>query len=302
MGQPKLISIVGPTAVGKTDIAIELALELGCEIISADARQFYREMSIGTAKPTPEQLSKVKHHFIDNLSVTDTYSAGIYEQEGIDFLTEYFKRRDTIVLVGGSGMYINALLFGFNPMPNVPMEVRHQLNKEFNDRGLKGLLEELNSRDPDYYEEVDRNNHARVIRALEVIRASGKPFSEFRRGSRKERVFDHITIGIHREREDLKNRINLRVDQMIQAGLIDEAHSLQEYRNKNALRTVGYKECFEHFDGKLGKSELAEEIKINTRQYAKRQMTWFKKHKEISWFDHREFDDLKRELALWLNT
>lgn len=284
--KPRLISIVGPTAVGKTAKAIELAEILGTEILSADSRQFYREMTIGTAKPSADELARVKHHFIDTHTVTDFYSAGAFERDAVDLLAQLFETHDTVVITGGSGLYLKAVWQGFDEMPEVEEGVRDQLNEEYATAGLEPLLAELKAADPLYYEQVDRHNHQRVIRALEVIRSTGMPFSGFRQNQPTvERPFTNVKIGLEMEREQLYTRIDQRMDAMIAAGLFEEAERLYPHRHMNALQTVGYKEIFDYLEGKYDKAEAIRLLKRNSRRYAKRQLTWFKADAEIIWLD-----------------
>ena len=244
-----LIVIMGPTAVGKTSLAIEIAKSFHTEILSADARQFYREMSIGTAKPTNEELSSVKHHFVNNLSIQDSYTAGIYEEEALTLLDRLFKEKDVVVMVGGSGLFIKTIVDGMDDIPSVEPIYREQLNLEFKNDGLIHLLDELQEKDPIYYNEVDKANPMRVIRALEVCRATGNPFSSFRKAEKKERPFHVLKVGLSRDREELYNRIEERIEEMLRLGLVDEAKSLIKYKDCNALQTVGYKEVFGYLEG-----------------------------------------------------
>lgn len=284
--KPCLISIVGPTAVGKTAMAIEIAQALQTEIISADSRQFYQEMEIGTAKPTIEELRQAKHHFVNTHSVHDFYSAGAFERDVLEKLAGLFQNHEKVVMVGGSGMYIKAVCHGFDEMPEVNPDIRVELNEEFRDSGLEPLLLELRIKDPDFYEVVDRKNHQRVIRALEVIRSTDKPFSSFRNNQpTTDRPFINRKIGLELPREELYQRIDARMDAMISAGLFKEAERLYPHRQLNALQTVGYKEIFGYLDGDYDKEEAVRLLKRNSRRYAKRQMTWFKADPEIHWFD-----------------
>lgn len=279
-----LVSIVGPTAVGKTSFAIKLANHFRTEIISADSRQFYKEMEIGTAKPSLEELAKAKHHFINSHSIENYYSSGRFEEDALSLLEDLFGRYQVVVVVGGSGLYLKALWEGMDEVPEIDLSYRQELNKEFAQNGLKLLLEELEKCDPDYFTEVDRQNHQRVIRALEVVRSSGEPFSTFRRGGNKSgRPFRNLKIGLEMDREDLYDRINRRMDQMIADGLFEEAGNLILFRDHNALKTVGYSEIFGYLDGNYEKEEAVRLLKRNSRRYAKRQMTWFKKDPEIIW-------------------
>lgn len=291
-----LISIVGPTAVGKTSLAIRIAQHLKSEIVSVDSRQMYREMKLGTAKPTLDELAQVPHHFIDTLSIHNPYSVGDFEREGLAQLGLLFEKYDQVVAVGGSGLFFKALWEGFDEMPEVAPNLREKLVEDFEVFGLAPLLEELREADPDYYERVDRKNPHRIIRALEVIRSSGKPFSHFRKDSKKTRPFSILKIGLEMERELLYRRIDQRMDLMIAAGLFEEAASFFEFRKLNALQTVGYTEIFDFLEGKYDRDEAVRLLKQNSRRYAKRQMTWFKRDPEIKWVQ----PDQESELMEWL--
>jgi tRNA dimethylallyltransferase len=296
-----LIVLTGPTAVGKTDLSIKIATYFKTEILSADSRQFYREMTIGTAKPSEQELSLVNHHFVNNLSITQEYTVGMYEEEAIKKLSELFRTHKVVVMTGGSGLFIKALCDGLDNIPEVEPEIREKLNQEFDAHGLEPLLKELRDKDPDYYETVDRSNPVRIIRALEICRGTGMPFSSFRTSIKKERPFKIIKIGLTREREELYQRIDLRMDQMLQNGLIEEVKALLPFRNKNALQTVGYSEVFDFLDGKCDQVEMVRLLKRNSRRYAKRQLTWFTKDKEFQWFHPDQVEDiithLKRETS-----
>ncbi|MDB5137991.1 MAG: miaA [Mucilaginibacter sp.] len=278
-----LIVITGPTAVGKTSVAIELAKKLKTEIVSADSRQFYREMAIGTAKPNETELSQAKHHFINSHSITENFSVGDFEKQGLELLDKIFQTNDTALLVGGSGLFIKAICEGFDELPFASAEIRDRLNQEFHNNGLAFLQEKLKSADLVYYQQVDLNNPQRLIRALEVTESTGKPFSSYRKATINERPFRFIKIGLNLSREILYHRINQRVDEMIKQGLVEEVRSLLPYRHFNALNTVGYSELFDYFDGKTGLETAIELIKQNTRRFAKRQLTWFRKDKDIKW-------------------
>lgn len=291
--KPLLISVVGPTAIGKTTTAIALAKAFKTEVLSADSRQFYKEMSIGTAVPSDEELAEVPHHFIHSKSIFDDYSVGDFERDAVEFLSEKFFPSDpdqrtfkTFVMVGGSGLYVDAVIKGLDKFPSVPAGIREKLNEELLGGGMAQLQSELKKVDPEYFEKVDQHNPHRVIRALEVYRASGKPYSSFLNQKPKERVFDSILIGLTADRATIYSRINQRVDMMMSAGLLDEASALYPHREQNALQTVGYRELFEFFDGSLSEDKAVEEIKKNTRRFAKRQLTWFKKKPAIHWFDY----------------
>lgn len=278
-----LIVICGPTASGKTSLAIETALKLNTEIISADSRQFFKELSIGTAKPTDKELSLVKHHFINSLSITENYSAGDFEKDGLNLLDKLFEEKDQVVLVGGSGLYIKAICEGFDDLPKPKPGTREALNNEFETNGLASLADRLRLLDPKYSETVDLNNKQRVIRALEVIESSGQKFSELRKKSKAKRPFEIKKYAIDWPRETLYNRINERVDEMLKIGLEDEVKSLASQKELNALQTVGYSEMFDLFDQKIDREEAIRLIKRNTRRFAKRQLTWYRRDTEINW-------------------
>lgn len=282
--QKTLISIVGPTAIGKTNLAIQIAKHYNAEIISCDSRQFFKEMKIGTAVPSDEELTEVKHHFIQNKSIHETYSVGDFEREGLTFLNEYFKTNDIAVMVGGSGLYEKAITVGFDSFPDIDPSIRENLNNELDTFGIEKLQLELKECDPIYYNEVDIQNRQRVIRALEIFRGTGKPFSSFRNQNLNPRPFQIIKIGLELPREEMYDRINRRVDIMLQEGLIEEVKTLAPLKELNALQTVGYRELFEYFEGNYTIDFAIEEIKKNTRRFAKRQMTWFKKDDKVNWF------------------
>ncbi len=283
-----LLVIAGPTASGKTAAAIRLAQYFKTVILSADSRQFYREMSIGTAKPDTEELAAAQHYFINSHSISQLFSVGDFEKQGLALLEQLFKLHDVVILVGGSGLYIKALCEGFDNIPQANEGIREQLNYELTEKGLLPLQEELKAIDPDYYAEVDINNPQRVIRALEVYRSTGQPFSSYRKAVSNPRPFECIKIALDLPREVLYDRINKRVDVMVKQGLVDEVRSLIPYRHLNALNTVGYSELFDHFDGKTDLNTALELIKQNTRRFAKRQLTWFRKDKEIYWLAPEE--------------
>lgn len=292
-----LITIVGPTAIGKTALAIEIAKQYHTEIISADSRQFFREMSIGTAKPTEEELSQVKHHFINSNSVKDEISVGSFEKEAIATIENLFLTHDVLVMVGGSGLYINAVLYGFDDIPTADVDLREQLNQQFQEKGISNLQEMLKVLDPVYYAQVDIHNQQRIIRGLEVCISTGKPFSSFRNTEQKQRSFNHIIIGLNTDREKLYERINQRVDLMVKNGLVDEVKSLTAYKSFNALKTVGYSEIFNYLDGNYTLETTIEKIKLNTRHFAKRQDTWFKKYPQIFWFEPNQFEKIQSKLT-----
>lgn len=278
-----LYIIIGPTASGKTSFAIELAQRLGTEIISADSRQIFKEMNIGVARPSSEELQAVEHHLIATWSITEDYNVKRYETEAITIINSLFAKYDNLVLCGGSTLYVNSIINGIDDMPNTPNTLRSQLQSELRTKGLASLLEELEKKDKKYYEFVDKQNHRRVLRALEVIRITGKPFSDFRTSPKNERNFNVKIIGLERDRKGLIDRIDKRVDIMIANGLIDEVRGLISFKTLPALSTVGYRELFDYFDGKYSLDDAIELIKIHTRQYAKRQMTYFRKIDNIEW-------------------
>ena len=280
-----LICIVGPTASGKTLFAIQLAQSLNTEIISADSRQFYRELSIGTAKPSPQELAAVAHHFINNKSIQDTYSAGDFEKEALRKIDELFKKHDTLIMVGGSGMYIDAVCNGFDPLPEVAHSIREDVINKYESLGIGFLQEELKRLDPKYYESSDIQNPQRIMRALEVIYSTGKPFSDFRQKKAKQRDFRVKTYGLNWERNELYARINARVDLMIKDGLEQEAKINAPFKDNYALCTVGYNEFFDYFDGKQDLKTTVSLIKQHTRNFAKRQLTWFRRNAETIWLD-----------------
>ncbi len=279
-----LISIVGPTAIGKTNLAIEVAKHFQSEIISCDSRQFFKEMKIGTAVPSDEELAEVKHHFIQNISIHEKYSVGDFERDGLSFLDNYFETNDICVMVGGSGLYEKAITVGFDEFPDVDPKIREDLNNELAEFGIEKLQKELQEVDPKYFEEVDIFNKQRVTRALEIFRSSGLPFSHFRNQDLDKRPFNIIKIGLELPREEMYDRINRRVDMMMNEGLLNEAKNLFSLKDLNALQTVGYRELFDFFEEKITLDFAIEEIKKNTRRFAKRQMTWFKKDETVNWF------------------
>ena len=299
INKKKLIVIVGPTASGKTSLSIKLSKKFKCGIISADSRQFYKEMSIGTAKPTNFELKEAPHFFINNLSVIESYSVGKFKEEVNKFLEQYYKSNDIIILVGGSGLFIDGVLKGLDDFPEINDEIRNKLNLDFDTNGIKNLCERLKNVDPEYYDIVDLNNHRRVIRALEVYYSTNKPYSSFLKRNNSYRTDINIKfIGINPEREKLNLRIENRVDNMVSDGLVEEVKKLYQYKDLNALNTVGYSEIFKYIDGNLSFEDAIDQIKSNTRKYSKRQMTWFKKNKEIRWYSDGEyyFKDILEEL------
>jgi tRNA dimethylallyltransferase len=287
-----LIVLLGPTGVGKTDISIRIAEHFGCEIISADSRQFYMEMKTGTAVPSDDQLGKIKHHFIRFLSVGDYYSASLFERDVLKILPGLFKKNNLALMTGGSGMYIDAVCSGIDDIPDVDTAVREKYLKKYKEEGIAGLRLTLKMLDPEHYEKIDLKNPKRIIRALEICETTGRPYSSFLTKQKQERDFRIVKVGLERRRKDLYNRINARVDEMIRNGLEKEARSLFEKRHLNALNSVGYKEFFDFFERKISKEKTIELIKRNTRRYAKRQMTWWSKDKEIKWFGAEEAEQI----------
>jgi len=275
-----LIVIAGPTAVGKTAFSIKLAKELKTEILSADSRQFYRETVVGTAAPTVEEREGITHHFVGHLSIFDYYNVSMYEQDALKILNNLFKKNQYAVLCGGSGLYIDAVCSGIDLLPNIDLELRENLQKRLDTEGLAILLAELKNLDKDYYHIVDKQNPKRVLRALEVCLQTQKTYTSLRTQSAKKRNFDIIRVCLTLPREELNNRINLRTEEMLKKGFLEEAHNLFPYRHLNSLNTVGYKELFNYIDGKYSWNLCVEKIKTQTRRYAKRQLTWFKKNKE----------------------
>ena len=280
----RLIVITGPTAVGKTNLCMDIAGQLGIPIINADSRQLFRQLPIGTAQPTKEQRARVRHYFVGTLDIGDYYSASMYEQDVMSLLQQLFAGSDYALLSGGSMMYIDAVCNGIDDIPTVDDETRSLMKRRLAEEGLEALVEELKRLDPEHYEVVDRQNPRRVVHALEICHMTGKTYTSFRTSQKKQRPFEIIKIGLNREREELYQRINRRVDQMMEEGLLEEARMMLPYREANALNTVGYKELFNYFDGVWNLSEAVERIKGNTRRYARKQLTWFKRDTQMRWF------------------
>ena len=287
-----LIIIAGPTAIGKTALAISLAKHFKTEIISADSRQFYREMNIGTAKPSEAELKEVKHHLINSHSVLDQFNAGDFEKESIELINKLFLNHDQVIMAGGSGLFINAVSHGFDQLPIATEEIRNYFNTILEEKGIKFLQDQLKKIDPVYYKEVDIYNPQRIIRALEVFECSGETFSSLRTNIKKQRPFNIVKIGLNTDRNIVYERINLRVDQMIKDGLIKEVEGLKSFRHLNPLNTVGYSEIFDYLEGKSNREEAIEKIKQNTRRFAKRQITWFKKSEDIKWYKPDELEPI----------
>ncbi|MBQ1970621.1 MAG: tRNA (adenosine(37)-N6)-dimethylallyltransferase MiaA [Paludibacteraceae bacterium] len=279
-----LVILLGPTGVGKTELCLSLAEELNTEIVSCDSRQFFRELKIGTAAPTEAQMQRVKHHLVGNLSIFDYYSCGRFEIDALKKLDELFQSKEVVLMTGGSMLYIDAICKGIDDIPNVDQELRDSLHERYANEGIDNILAELKLLDPEYYDMVDKKNHKRIIHALEICLTSGKTFSSFRKETAKERPFDIIKIGLNLPREELYERINKRVDIMFEEGLMEEAKTYYPHRNLNSLNTVGYKELFEYFDGNWDLDFAKNMIKQNSRRYAKKQLTWFNRDKDINWF------------------
>jgi tRNA dimethylallyltransferase len=288
----KLIVIAGPTAIGKTAKAIQLAQSLDSEIISADSRQFYKELKIGVAAPSTDEMEAVKHHFVGHLSITDYYNVSRYEHDVLHLIKSYFKKHHYAILVGGSGLYIDAVCKGIDDLPDPDKNIRQRLKDIYAKSGLEPLKKQLQKLDPSYYQIVDLDNPNRILRALEVCLATGRTYTSLRNNETKAREFEIVKIGLDRPREELFDIIEQRVDRMIQVGLVDEVRSLQDYKNLNALNTVGYKEIFNFLDGTWSFDKAIEKIKTHSRRYAKRQLTWFRKDQDISWFHPDELDKI----------
>ncbi len=287
-----LIIITGPTGIGKTATGIRLANHLQTEIVSADSRQIFKELSIGTAVPTNEELELVKHHFIHSHSIHDNYNASRFETEGLRLLDCLFSKYNQVVMVGGSMLYIDAICNGIDSMPDADPEIRQSLKKQVETNGIESLRLQLKQLDPVYYNSVDLKNPARIIHALEMCLMTGKPYSTFRSNTKKERPFRILKIALNCDRDKLHNRINLRVDKMVEAGLENEAHNFYSLRNLNALNTVGYREFFSYFDGEIPRNKAIELIKRNSRRYARKQLTWFRKDAEVHWFEPNQTNEI----------
>ena len=293
-----LVVLVGPTAAGKTGTGIELAKRYDSEIISADSRQIYRETTIGTAVPSPGELAQVPHHFIQCISLEDYYNASMYEQDVLNRLEELFAKHNIIFMAGGSGLYINAVCFGIDDLPAIDQQVRETLAQRFREEGIERLREDLKRVDPVSYERTDLNNHFRILKALEVSIQTGRPYSSFLTRSRKERDFRIIRLALDMERNELYSRINSRVERMIEAGLVDEVKGLERFRGKNAMKTVGYREVFSYLDNRISLDEAVDLIKRNSRKYARKQLTWFRKDNLYPWFHPEETE----RMAAWIDS
>ena len=287
-----LIVVVGPTGIGKSAISLKLAQLYNTEIISADSRQIYKELSIGTAVPPPSDLQSVKHHFTQKISVSDYYNASMFEIEVLDKLDELFKSRNPLIMAGGSMLYIDAVCKGIDDLPTVDKNIRDRLIEEFEQDGIEAIRLQLKHLDPEYYLKVDLKNPKRLLHALEICLMTGKPYSSFRSETVKKRPFRILKIGLNMERERLYDRINRRVLQMVEEGLFEEARSVYHLRDLNSLNTVGYKEIFSYFDGKISKEEAIEQIQNNSRKYARKQLTWFRKDQDIKWFSPNQPEEI----------
>ena len=287
-----LIVLIGPTGVGKTDLSIRIAEKYNSPIISADSRQLYSELKIGTAAPSEEYLKRIKHYFVGTLKLTDYYSAAQYESDVMELLDALFKNHDTILLTGGSMMYIDAICKGIDDIPTVDSETRRMMMEKYENEGLERLCSELKLLDPEYYSIVDLKNPKRVIHALEICYMTGKTYTSFRTGNKKQRPFNILKIGLSRDRDELYKRINRRVDIMISEGLIDEVKSVYKYKELNSLNTVGYKEIIQYLDGNWTLDYAIDKIKQNSRIYSRKQMTWFKRDNEINWFNPDNEEDI----------
>lgn len=292
-----LIVITGPTAVGKTSLTLELAQHYDIPIINADSRQIYRELKIGTASPTEEQLRQAHHYFVGTKSIQDYYNASMYEQDVMELLNKLFSTSPVQILSGGSMMYIDAVCNGIDDIPTIRNDIREEMKRRYQEEGLEALCEDLRRLDPAHYEVVDRKNYRRVIHALEICYQTGLTYTSFRTQQKRERPFRIVKIGLNCEREALYNRINQRVDLMMQQGLLQEAESLYEYKNLNALNTVGYKELFDYIEGRWSLEEAIERIKGNTRRYARKQLTWYKRDEQMTWFQPSQLEEILKFLS-----
>ena len=298
MNTPVLIVLLGPTGVGKTELSLRIAERFNAPIVSCDSRQFYREMKIGTAAPSEEQLMRVKHYFIATRSITEEYNAGRYEEDAMQLLGELFQKHKVVLLAGGSMMYLDAVCNGFDALPQIPSEVRRKWIAFYEEHGLDAIRQKLKETDAAYYSEVDVSNSQRIIHALEICEVANMPYSRLRKKQKKERPFSIIKLGLNRPRPELYERINRRVDEMIRDGLEEEARQLFPYKQLNALNTVGYKEFFDYFRGHISRDNAIDLVKQDSRRYAKRQLTWFNRDKEIVWFHPEQ----EKEIVVFLNT
>ncbi|SFH18109.1 tRNA (adenosine(37)-N6)-dimethylallyltransferase MiaA [Pedobacter insulae] len=302
MPEKNLIVIVGPTAIGKTSLAIELANHFHTEIISADSRQFFREINIGTAKPSKEELAAAKHHFIDSHSISTLFSTGDFESEALKLMDELYKKYDVLIMVGGSGLYIDSICKGLDELPEIDLNIREQLNEQFANKGIIDIQNQLRTLDPEYFAKVDQFNPQRMIRGLEVVLSTGKKLSSFLTAAKKERPFNILKIGLNTDRTVVYQRINDRVDMMMKDGLLDEVIALEPYRQYNALNTVGYSELFDYLAGKIDLESAVAMIKQNTRRFAKRQLTWFRRDENTKWFEPKETDKILAHINQFVNS
>ncbi len=291
-GNNLLVSISGPTASGKTSLSLNLAKHFSTEIISCDSRQMYREMKIGTAVPTPEELNQCPHHFIGKLSMHDYYNASMYENDISGLLKTLFKKHNMVIMTGGSGMYLDAVLYGIDDIPDPDMKIRQKLTQRYHNEGLEPLRFELKKLDPLCYQHIDKNNHKRIIRALEVCLSTGKPFSSFHTRKRKKRNFDVLLIGLNKDRKLLYQDIDKRIDKMLAQGLEEEARTLYPHKGLVPLKTIGYTEFFRYFDNEITKEQAIQLIRKNTRQYARKQLNWLKRYKNMQWFDYDKHEEI----------
>jgi len=289
-----LVVLVGPTGIGKTSMGIKIADHFQTEIVSADSRQLFREMEIGTAVPSPSERAAIKHHFIQTHSIHTNYNASRFENEAIELIEKLFKKHDTVIMVGGSMLYIDAVCNGIDRMPDADLEIRTQLKKQLKENGIESLRLQLKTLDPDYYSQVDLKNPNRIVHALEICLTTGRPYSSFRKNTKKERPFSIVKIGLDCDRNLLHQRINKRVDEMIKLGLENEARQLYRFKNNTALNTVGYRELFAYFDNEISIERATELIKRNTRRYARKQLTWFRKDEEMNWFEPSQGNEIIR--------
>ena len=301
MKKPILFVVVGPTGIGKTGLTIKLAQKFGSEIISCDSRQFYRELKIGTAAPTPEELNLISHHLVGNISMFDYYNVYMFEQDSLAILEKLLLKYGYAFMVGGSGLYVDALCNGIDDIPDVPQDIRDKVIERYEKEGIDSLRFDLKRLDPVHYERIDLKNPKRIIRAVEVCLATGKPFSDFHRKDFLSRPFDIIKIALNTDRQMLYSRIDHRVDQMVELGLIEEARRFYPHKGINSLNTVGYKELFEHFEGNLSLEEAIELIKRNSRRYAKRQLTWFARDKDTHWFEMNNYQEVEDFVGISIN-
>jgi len=300
--KPLLVIVGGPTGIGKTATAIKLAQHFNTEIVSADSRQFFKELSIGTAVPSAKELAAAKHHFIHNLSIDDGYNASDYEEDTIQLLDKLFTKHKVVILAGGSGLYIDAVCKGIDYLPTISQEVRKKYQDIFEQEGIETVRTLVEKIDPEYYQKVDRNNHKRMLKALEVFDMTGQPYTSFLKNQKKQRSFNTLTIILDMDRTELYERINYRVDHMVEAGLIDEALTVLSKKHLTPLKTVGYKELFEYFEGNITKEEAITQIKNHSRAYARRQLTWFRRYEDAHWFQPDQVEEMVELIRKYPNS